>query len=258
MISYRIVFVENNGKISGYSITDLHGENETKNRIEGTYNKKNNQFVFEEKEIDYTKSKISQIDFCYVHYTGKVTLNDKGTLKGNFNGIFKNGTKCVNGSLNLVASAKASARVSKVNKKIQKSKKVDQATKDRINLNGVLDSLKVNVLNKDEITSVFLNSATADLEIWDAGKEDGDKIAVYVNDKPVLANYTITHEKKVIKLQLGDKEATIKIEALNSGTIPGNTAKFKLIAPGKEVELMTQLDKDSFTTIKVYRRNQGE
>ena len=39
IISYRLVFNENNGKISGYSITDLDGAHETKNEIFGTFDK---------------------------------------------------------------------------------------------------------------------------------------------------------------------------------------------------------------------------
>ena len=57
IITYRLVFTEQNGKISGYSVTDLDGAHETKNVISGTYDKSKKQFSFQEKEILYTKSK---------------------------------------------------------------------------------------------------------------------------------------------------------------------------------------------------------
>ena len=36
IITYRLVFTELNGKINGYSVTDLDGVHETKNIISGT------------------------------------------------------------------------------------------------------------------------------------------------------------------------------------------------------------------------------
>jgi hypothetical protein len=258
MISYRLVFTENNGKISGYSITDLQGENETKNRIEGTYNKKTKEFSFVEKEIDYTKSKVSQRDFCYVHFQGKLTLTDKSTLKGKFKGLFKNNAECVNGSLHLAASGKAYERMNKINKKIQKSKKVDVETKEKANLNKMLDSLKMNTLKSEDITSVFFNCADVELELWDAGKEDGDRISVFVDDKIVLNNYEIKNAKKIIKMHMNGNEAIIKIVAQNTGEIAPNTAKIKLRCPDKELDLMTILDKDNTTTLKIVRKNQQE
>lgn len=256
MVSYRMVFTENNGRLKGYSITDMQGENETKNRIEGTYDKKTKMLVFEEKEIDYTKSKVDKGDFCYVHFKGKLALTGKSTLKGDFNGLFKNKTKCVNGSLHLTASGNAYERMNKFTKKIKKSKSVDAQTKEKVDLNKMLDSLKLNVLRTDEVTSVFFKGDDITMTLWDAGKEDGDRISVFVDDKPILVDYEIKNIKKNFKLHLNSNTAIVKIVALNTGTIAPNTAKIALSTVDKEIELSTVLDKNNTTIIRIEKRNQ--
>lgn len=256
MISYRLVFVENNGKLTGYSITDMQGENETKNRIEGTYDKKTKQFKFEEKEIDYTKSKVDKGNFCYVHFSGKLTLKEKSTIKGKFEGLFKNKTKCINGNLHLSSSGKAYERLNALAKKIQNSKKIDAETKEKINLNKMMDSLKMNILRPDEVTSVFFGEDDVQMEIWDAGKEDGDRISVYVDNKPVLENYEVKNIKKVLKLHLNADNASVRIVALNTGSIAPNTAKVALFSKDKRIELSTILDKNNTTVINIEKRNQ--
>lgn len=258
MISYRLLFTEENGKVVGYSITDLQGENETKNRIEGNYDKKSKIFSFSEKEIEYTKSKVTQADFCYVHFSGKLVLSDKSTLKGKFKGLFKNNATCVNGSLHLVAAAKMSQKIAKTTKKLQKSKRVNTADKEKLDLNRVLDSLKTNLLRSNDITSVYLNSNEVELELWDAGQEDGDKVTVYVNDKILLNNYEIKREKKIIKLSLLTGESVIKIVALNTGTIAPNTAMISIRSNDKTIKLQSHLDKNNFTVVKVVRKNQND
>lgn len=254
MISYRIVFVENNGKISGYSITDLQGDNETKNKIEGVYDAKTKKFSFSEKDIDYTKSKITQKDFCYVHFKGKLESLAMGKIKGDFTGLFKNGAKCINGTVQLVSSEKANKRMQKFTKKIQKKKSLSEEVKQKANLNKMLDSLKVSTLKKDDIASVFFNANEIELEIWDAGKEDGDKVTVFVDNKPVLTNYEIKNISKTIKVTLKKGEALVKIVALNNGAVAPNTAKVKLKGAGKDVELITNIEKDNSTSIRIIKR----
>ena len=130
MISYRINFEEKNGKIKGYSITDLEGDHETKNVITGTYDAKSKIFNFKENEILYTKSTFSQNSFCFINYVGKIKLVNKNSkLEGDFKGIFKNNSTCINGTLSLIGSDKIYEKLNTMSKKIQNSKKIDQNTK---------------------------------------------------------------------------------------------------------------------------------
>ena len=121
IITYRLVFTEQNGKISGYSVTDLDGAHETKNSISGTYDKSKKQFSFQERDILYTKSKFDENSFCFVNFSGKIKLvENTSKLEGDFKGLFNNKTKCIDGTIALIGSNKIYNLVNKVNKNIQK------------------------------------------------------------------------------------------------------------------------------------------
>lgn len=256
LITYRIVFEENNGKITGYSITDLDGSHETKNTIEGTYYKKQKILTFQEKDILYTKSKFAQSSFCFVNFTGKVKLVDNNSkIDGNFKGLYKNKTKCIDGVINLVGSSKIYNLASKVNKKIQKSKKIDDQIKIKSNPLAILDSLKINKLSKDQNLNVFWESKRIKIEIFDAGKEDGDIINVYHNGKVILENYKVKNEKKIISIPLDlSIENEFKIFAINEGSILPNTAKIILIDEKRTFELLTSFKKNESASITLIKK----
>jgi hypothetical protein len=256
LITYRIVFEEKNGKITGYSITDLDGSHETKNTIEGTYDKKQKILTFQEKDILYTKSKFAQSSFCFVNFTGKVKLVDNNSkIDGNFKGLYKNKTKCIDGVVNLVGSSKIYNLASKVNKKIQKSNKIDDQIKIKSNPLAILDSLKINKLSKDQNLNVFWESKRIKIEIFDAGKEDGDIINVYHNGKLILENYKVKNEKKIISIPLDlSIENEFKIFAINEGSILPNTAKIILIDEKRTFELLTSFKKNESASITLIKK----
>ena len=99
LVSYRLSFKNENGKISGYSITDIHGENETKNLIIGSYNSKTNVLFIKEGDLVYTKSKIVQTDFCSLQFKTTVNLNKNQNIKSDFNSFFNNKEKCIDGKV---------------------------------------------------------------------------------------------------------------------------------------------------------------
>lgn len=256
LITYRIVFEEKNGKITGYSITDLDGSHETKNTIEGTYDKKQKILTFQEKDILYTKSKFAQSSFCFVNFTGKVKLVDNNSkIDGNFKGLYKNKTKCIDGVVNLVGSSKIYNLASKVNKKIQKSNKIDDQIKIKSNPLAILDSLKINKLSKDQNLNVFWESKRIKIEIFDAGKEDGDIINIYHNGKLILENYKVKNEKKIISIPLDlSIENEFKIFAINEGSILPNTAKIILIDEKRTFELLTSFKKNESASITLIKK----
>jgi len=258
IITYRLVFEEFEGKITGFSITDLDGAHETKNLINGSYDKKKKIFTFEEKEIIYTKSKFDESAFCFVHFTGNVKLVDNTSkVEGSFKGLFKNKTKCIDGTLSLIGSHKIYNLANKVNKKIQKSKKVDEQSKEKFNPVKVLDSLKINKLTKDQNLTVFWEAKKATIEIYDLGQEDGDIITLYLNEKIILENYKIKNEKKIVTVPLNFNEKNeFRIVAVNEGTIAPNTAKIVLIDSNRTFELLSSFKKQEQAKITlVEKRN---
>lgn len=256
LITYRIVFQENNGLINGYSISDLDGAHETKNTIVGTYNRKTKQLSFQEKDILYTKSKFSQSSFCFVNFTGSVKLLEKvSKVEGSFKGLYKNKTKCIDGTVTLVGNTKIYNLAGRVNKKIQKSKRIDQATKEKSNPIAILDSLKINKLSKDQNLSVFWESKMVKIQIYDAGKEDGDAINLYHNGKLILENYKVKLEKKTISMPLDLSIANeFKITAVNEGTITPNTAKIVLYDESRTFELLSSIKKNESAFITILKK----
>ena len=92
-ISYHLNLLENNNIISGYSVTDIGGNHETRSNITGTYNTKTNMLTFKEVGIIYTKSEISDYDFCYIHFKGKVNNVDSyKNIEGKFSGFYNDGS----------------------------------------------------------------------------------------------------------------------------------------------------------------------
>ena len=256
MISYRINFEEKNGKIKGYSITDLEGDHETKNVITGTYDAKSKIFNFKENEILYTKSTFSQNSFCFINYVGKIKLVNKNSkLEGDFKGIFKNNSTCINGTLSLIGSDKIYEKLNTMSKKIQNSKKIDQKTKNEVNPVQFMDDLKLNKLTKNQNMSVVWEDKKIKIEIFDAGKEDGDKINLYNGTKLILSNYEITNKKKIIEFEIEKDNLEFTIEAVSEGTIAPNTAKVILVDKNRSFELMTNLSKSEKTKITFIKKD---
>ena len=81
-----INFVERNGEVKGYSVTDIGGEHETRSNIFGEYDKEKKILNFREVGIVYTKSTISQNDFCFLNTSFKNFVFGKTKkVKANFN-----------------------------------------------------------------------------------------------------------------------------------------------------------------------------
>jgi hypothetical protein len=252
IITYRLVFSELDGVIKGYSVTDLGGEYETKNSVSGTYNSKTKNLVFNEDDILYTKSKLKT--FCYVNYSGKVKLVDNGTkIEGDFQGQYKNKTKCINGTVALIGSNKIYKFLSKANKRIQNSKKVDEVTKAKVNPIRILDSLKVNNLLRNQNLTLYVKSDQVDIEIWDDLIEDGDVIDLYQNDVLILNHYEILNKKKKITIKIDKPETVFKVQAISEGYKPPNTAQVQIIDGERVFELKTNLKKDENATLTIVK-----
>jgi len=252
-VSYRILFEEVNGKISGYSITDLHGAHETKNKIRGYYNEKDKTFSFEEEELEYTKSTIEQNDFCRIKFNAKFDINSKTKkMNGSFQSYFSDGSKCVSGEILMVASVKAEKRMIATDKKIKTVKKVFLKEQEVKSLTNMLDELKLNFIKKNDTLTVFSKNNQVYLKLFDSGKQDGDKINLYLNKDKVLSDFEIKNEVKVVKLNLQEVNSFVKILALNEGKIAPNTAKLIIeLENGRTINLFSTLNSNDFAVIRI-------
>ncbi len=253
-ISYRLNLFEKEGTISGFSITDLAGDHETKSNITGTYNKKTNILSFREVGIIYTKSEVSDYDFCYIHFNGSIRNLESGkNIKGKFNGFYNDGSTCINGEIALRSIEKIEKKANKVDKIIQNSKKIAPEIKANISISQTLDSLKMNVLKSNQNLSMFSSSSKLKLRINDAGKVDGDKINVFVNDTILLKDFIVSKKIKEIIIPLSSKLTTVTIRALNVGSISPNTAKVEIIDQKNNINTITSLKKGEKTSITIIK-----
>jgi len=254
VISYKINFIENNGEVKGYSVTDLGGEHETRSNIFGEYNKKDKILSFREIGIVYTKSPISQNDFCFLNTTFKnFEFGKTKKVKANFVGLFSDNTKCINGEILLGTQEKAEERVQKVVSKIKKSNKIADSVKQKLNEFNLMNVLKMNILKKDQTLSIFSKSNSIKLIVFDGGKLDGDEINIMINGETILNNYRANKSEKIIVIELKNKKTSIVIKANNEGEIAPNTVVVKLDDGTNEIKALSNLKMGETTQIDILK-----
>ena len=241
-ISYKVLFDRVNDSIQGYSLTDFAGKHETKSNIRGYYNEDENLLSFEEYDIVYTKSPVVQKDFCFVNFEGKVRNLDRvKAFSGDFKGLYADGTSCLDGMIIVNSGQEVKKRVEKIDKVVQRSRKFSDSIKKNIKVAKVLDTLTRNIIAKNENLNIFTRDQKIKLAIYDAGKEDGDVINLYVDDKPVLENYTVLHEIKYLEFDLENVETKIRVEAVSEGTSSPNTVRLEVEDSRNFVRTITNL-----------------
>jgi archaellum component FlaF (FlaF/FlaG flagellin family) len=111
----------------------------------------------------------------------------------------------------------------------------------------------MNILKSNQNLSMFTSSQSLNLQIYDAGKVDGDKINVFVNDTVLLKNYIVSKKIKQLLIPLQSKLTTVKISALNVGTISPNTAKIEITDQKNNIQTITSLKKGEKTSITIIK-----
>ena len=254
-ISYKLDFIEKDGLLRGYSTTDIGGSHETKSFISGYFDDEAESLSFNESGILYTKSPITQNDFCFVHFEGRLKkLNDRQNIEGQFEGLYSDGKKCINGEINMSNLKKILKRSKKLDRKIDKSILISKERKDQVNLVKMTDSLSLNVIKKNEVLTVFSSEEKINLTIFDAGQEDGDVISVLVNGRTVLNNYKVTNSKKLIPIQLIGSKTIIKVVAIDNGNIGGNTAKIDISDGINTIETIMNLGAKETASFEILQK----
>ena len=255
VISYRIFFTETAGKITGFSVTDLQGNHETKSIINGSINNDTNKLIFEESEIIYTKSEELTSDFCFIHFEGKIKLNNsKALIEGSFEGLYNDGVKCTDGSIKLVGEDVLYKKANRLTKKINKTNRISDSIKSSFSPVKMINDLKMNTLKNNNNINVYTSSQNYLIKLWDAGKEDGDKIFIYLNDKILISKYEVIKQVKEIDIKLVKGVNVLKIVAYNNGKIAPNTAKIIITDGILEHDLSTNLSKGEFAKITIIRK----
>jgi len=242
VMSYKITYKLNNNVLSGYSLCDENGNEETKARITGYYNPKNKTLNFEEKSIISTKSKTPVDEFCLMKvngnfekkggkliYTGKFESRSHSTL-----------INCASGTLALLTEKSMNEFATKANKVIKKAPIPDSMMKNiekkPIPTNWVRN---VSELSAGSVKEIGLKSNDFQLDLVDDRFQDGDKITLYKNSVKVVSGLEITNQVRSFKFTTSDKEkdVTFTIKADDEGSIALTTVN-AVLRSGNEVNMI--------------------
>jgi len=244
-ISFSLELKEDNGIVNGYSLTNINTSDETKSEISGLYFKKDKSFQLQEVQIIKTKSEAPLNTFCYI----RMNLEYKGKfgtkrLEGNFTGNFLDSVECAKGKIILIEKTRIERKIEKIKKKVERKFNEKQDTS--------LVRKTIMLKDGDDFT-INWESNKLRLLIWDANKEDGDRITLKINGNTVLNNFKTTNKRKKIKYKLFEGENTIEIKATNLGTSPPNTSRIELIDSKTKYPIITQLELGKAAIIKIIK-----
>ncbi len=246
---YKLFVNDSDGMLTGYSVSDIAGADETKTLIKGSTNTSKKQLTFRETKLVYTKS---ATEMCYLHTTLKAgSIHGAATLKGNFKGYRADGkTACGKGKLMLVGAQDILDKLLE----IAKEDSIPTASK-------VATNRAEKPINEAEITNILpgnskeilCSSADVELEIWDAKSNDGDIVTLLQDGKPLLEQYKITYHHKVLTVHISEIGSTqLQLVAINEGSEPLNTARIKITSGGavQYVDASTTVGKDVILVLK--------
>ena len=248
--AYNLRFVIHpDNSLTGYSLSDPKGNNETKTKISGTYDSIKHSLYFEEHEILRSKVDTKKNDLCFVHATLIFKKNKLiETLSGKFTGVQIGKTSpCGSGEIKLINTQKAKvilANAAVIEAATNPANKVKQ-----INHN---DFIKVADATPKEL---LFTGNKLKLKVWDNGILDGDRIAITINGKYFLKDYTLDSVQKTFETKLPDNNVdTIVIIALNEGSSPPNTAAIIIESVSEQYPVEIQAKQNEIRTIYLRRR----
>ena len=245
-ISFKLELTEKKGVVNGFSITNIGTKDETKSEISGLYFKTDNSFQLQETQILSTKSEAPLNTFCYIN----MNLSFKGKfgtkrLEGTFIGKFSNDTECARGKVILMEEEKLKKKIDKIEKKIEKNYLETVPDENLVQETKILK-------DGDDFTINWENDKLK-LFIWDANKEDGDKIELKINNKIILYDFETKNKRKEIQFKLQKGENIIEIKATNLGTSPPNTSRIELVDSKTKYPIITQLELGKTAIIKIIK-----
>ena len=251
IITYKIQFkVSENGDIEGTSLTDIFGSDRTLSKIKGKINKTTHKISFEEIGNISTKSSAESEEFCYLKVENATLKLDKGKsiLKGNFIGQFQNGKKCATGYIYLISKDYIDQLTQKyLNKDVIKNE--DSLLKMKQLNNDIQAKIGSTYLYNNQVMRLNWLSADIIIEVSDASRADGDEIAIYVNGKKILDSFVIGKDKKTIVVPYTENKMSIRIQALNEGTLKSCTASITLRDNENNTNVVANMNKGANVVI---------
>lgn len=228
VMSYSIIYqTGSNNTLTGYSVSDRNGSEETKARISGTYNPKTKVLEFEEHFIESTRSKTPVEEFCLMKVTGAF---EKKAGQSVYTGKFTSKSSdplviCAKGTILMMTEEKIEQLSSKAAKALEKlplpdsvrNKDIDTAAWVRNVVEVTPGSVKTLKLHNDQIQ----------IDLVDDRFQDGDKITILKNNERIVSGLEITNKVKSFRFNIGkdENEVTYTFIAEDEGSIALTTLK---------------------------------
>ncbi len=257
---YKLQVNDSNGILRGYSVMDAQGLNETKTAVKGVIYKDKKQLSFRETKIIYTKSKSAAADFCYIHSNLRIVkVQGAISLKGYFKGYKQDRkTECATGKLVLISGQDLLNKLLKIAGDDSSGRpKTDTLIKAPKNYQIVYEkevpATKIKNLMPGMLTELICPSHIVSVEIWDSKTIDGDKITLMQDNKPLLENFTISGNRKTVRVDMGKSETvTLRLIAQTEGTEPLNTARIRVVSGNVDyyIDATTTLDRSVRIVLK--------
>jgi len=256
VMSYSIIYqTGSNNTLTGYSVSDRNGKEETKARISGTYNPKTKVLEFEEHFIESTRSKTPVEEFCLMKVTGTF---EKKAGQSVYTGKFTSKSTdplviCASGTILMMTEEKIEQLSSKAAKALEKlplpdsvrKKDVDTATWVRNVVEVTPGSVKTLKLHADQIQ----------IDLVDDRFQDGDKITILKNNERIVSGLEITNKVKSFRFNIGkdENEATYTFVAEDEGSIALTTLKAFFRNGHEHTLIMASMNKGQSVKV-VFRR----
>lgn len=245
---YNLRFaIDAENRLTGYSLSDPGGPNETKTKISGNYDSVNMVINYEEKNVLRSKVDLQKSDLCFVKASLKFKKSKTlETLSGRFTGFEPGKTEiCASGEIKLINTDRY--------KVIMKQIGEDPASQEANSASNSKD--KTVKITSDKGKEFLVTGNTVKFTIWDNGQIDGDRISIMINGKTILQDYNIAATAKVMEIPLSDNAVdTVTITALNEGTLPPNTAAIQIDTKSEQYQVLTQAKVNEVRTIYLRKK----
>jgi hypothetical protein len=222
---YRLVFDVAKGNIAGYSYTKSPDGTETKAVIKGHLNRKKQTLTITETQA---LAEHKQDVYCCL-IDARMMYKVKGDdiyVIGAFTGKSDDSGKNCGRGLVQFQQPNTPTSVFYTDTATGKPAPQNQTETETLAKNQLPE--RESTITAGQQKQYEWTTDTCVLDIWDAGVIDGDVVSVLVNEKTVLANYTLAKGKKQLKIALTQKSNTITIVAEDEGVNPPNTAEILL------------------------------
>jgi hypothetical protein len=250
---YTVSFTVAGNTLSGNSATVQPGGRVMNTDVRGTIDRKAHTFSF--MEIPSSGSSFThqfRDSFsCYFYAKLSYRLVDSQYLvTGTFSGKRENGQPCCKGIMLLTQPDVPNSPFRQPKKEIHRP------------VPHIKDSAKSlppppadsSLITEGYDKKIEWHSDKCLIEIWDGGLVDGDIVTIRLNGKDVLADFSLTAEKKQLWVELTQKINTISVLAVSEGTAPPNTAQIAVTDGAEQYKLTAYNKKGKIANIVIVRK----